>query len=67
VRADAGCGSADLGGWVEDDEIEVARLIVREHELTVVSADRDALGALIAHVEHSMGSLIAAAPLRRAA
>ena len=64
---DAGCGSSDLGGWVEDADIEVARLIVREHELTVASADRDVLAALIAHVEHSMGSLIAAAPLRRAA
>lgn len=64
---DAGCGSADLGGWFEDDDIEVARLIVRDHELTAVSADRDALEALVAHVEYSMGSLIAAAPLRRAA
>jgi hypothetical protein len=64
---DADCGSSDLGGWVEDDDIEVARLIIREHELTVVSADRDVLAALIAHVEHSMGSLIAATPMRRAA
>ncbi len=64
---DADCGSADLGGWVEDDDIEVARLIVREHELTAISTDRDVLAALIAHVEHSMGSLIAAAPQRRAA
>jgi len=30
---DAGCGSFDLGGWLEDDDIEVARLIVREREL----------------------------------
>jgi hypothetical protein len=64
---DAGCGIADLGGWFEDDDIEVARLIVREHELTVVSADRDALEALVRHVEHSMASLMAAPQLRSAA
>jgi hypothetical protein len=60
-------GSADLRGCVEDDDIEVARLIVREHELTAISEDRAVLAALIAHVEHSMSSLIAAAPQRRAA
>ena len=64
---DAGCGSFDLGGWLEDDDIEVARLIVRERELTVVSADHDVLASLIAHVERSMGDLIAVPPLRRAA
>lgn len=64
---DTGCGSSDLGGWVEDDDIEVARLIVCERELTAISADHDVLGSLIAHVERSMGSLIAGARLRRAA
>ena len=62
---DAGCGSVDLGGWVEDDDIEVARVIVREHELSAVSPDHDVLGSLVGHIERSMGSLIA--PLRRAA
>ncbi len=64
---DAGCGGVDLGGWVEDDDIEVARLIVRECELTVVGADHDVLGSLIGHLRRSMGDLIAVPPLRRAA
>ncbi len=59
--------SFDLGGWVDDDRVEVARLIVRERELTVVSADHDALGSLIAHIERSMGGLTAVPALRRAA
>ncbi len=46
-------------------DIEVARVIVGEHELSAVSADHDALGSLVGHIERSMGSLIA--PLRRAA
>lgn len=47
---DAGCRSVDLGGWAEDDDIEVARLIVREHELRAVSPDHDVLGSLVAHI-----------------
>jgi hypothetical protein len=64
---DADCGSFDLGGWVDDDDIEVARLIVRERELTIVSADLDALGSLMAHIERSIGGLSAVPSLRRAA
>ncbi|HEX4344909.1 MAG TPA: SEC-C domain-containing protein [Solirubrobacteraceae bacterium] len=64
---DPDCGHLDLGGWVDGEEIEIARLIVRERELTVVSADDDVLGSLVAHVERSMGELIASPPLRRAA
>ena len=64
---DAACGRLDLGGWVDDDAIEVARLIVCESEMTVISADDAVLGSLIAHIERSMGDLIAVPPLRRAA
>jgi hypothetical protein len=64
---DADCGHLDLGGWVDGEEIEVARLIVSERELTVVSAGRDALGSLIAHIQRATGELIAGPPLRRAA
>lgn len=57
----------DLGGWEDGEEIEIARLIQCDHELTAVSADHDALGSLVAHVERSLGELIASPPLRRAA
>jgi hypothetical protein len=57
-----GSGARDLGGRREhDDEIEVARLIVGEHEMTLVSADRGILLEIVADVEHSLGGLIAPA------
>lgn len=64
---DAACGRVDLGGWADDEEIEVARVIVCECELTVVSADYDALDWLVAHIKRSIGGLIASPLLRRAA
>lgn len=38
---DAECGSPDLGGWRDDDDIEVARLVGGEREMTLVSGDRE--------------------------
>lgn len=64
---EATCGSLDLGGWREDDRIEVARLLVCEHEMTVVSGDRKTLGTAVSHVQGCLGDLIAAPRQERAA
>jgi hypothetical protein len=61
------CGCLDLGGWTEDDDIEVARLVVREREMIVVSGDRDTLRKVTAHVQRYVWELIAAPRLGRAA
>jgi hypothetical protein len=64
---EATCGSPDLGGWREDDRIEVARLLVCEREMTVVSGDRKTLRAAVSHIQGCLGDLIAAPRLERAA
>jgi hypothetical protein len=64
---DAGCDSPDLGGWREDDRVEVARLLVCEREMTVVSGDRNTLRTAVSHVQGCLGDLIAAPRLGRAA
>jgi hypothetical protein len=61
------CGCPDLGGWTADDDVEVARLVVREREMTVVSGDRDTLLKVTAHVQRYISELIAAPRLGRAA
>jgi hypothetical protein len=45
----------------DDDEIEIARLIVCEREMIVVSADQDVLGSLSTHIARP-GCKLAAAP-----
>jgi SEC-C motif len=64
---EATCGSPDLGGWREDDRIEVARLLVCEREMTVLSGDRETLRTAVAHVQGCLDHLIAAPRLGRAA
>jgi hypothetical protein len=61
------CGSPDLGGWREDDRIEVARLLVCEREMTVVSGDPRMLHTAVSHIQGCLGDLIAAPRLERAA
>jgi hypothetical protein len=57
---DAASEAHDLGGWREGDgEIELARLIVCEREMTLVSADRKAVIDLAALLEESLHGLIA--------
>lgn len=57
---EASAGSADLGGWDEyAGGIEVARLIVGERDLTLVSADRGILLEIATHLEASLRGLIA--------
>jgi hypothetical protein len=56
----ADSGGRDLGGRHEhDDEIEVARLVVGEHEMILVSADRGTVLEIAAEVEQSLEGLIA--------
>jgi hypothetical protein len=64
---DTACGCPDLGGWDEDDGIEVARLVVREREMTLVSGDRETLRAVGSHVHQSLGELMAPPRFGRAA
>ncbi|MEA2243897.1 MAG: hypothetical protein QOD24_3453 [Solirubrobacteraceae bacterium] len=64
---EATCGNPDLGGWREDDRIEVARLLVGEHEMTVVSGDPRTLRTAVSHIQGCLGDLIAAPRLERAA
>jgi hypothetical protein len=57
---DATAGGRDLGGWQEHaGEIEIARLIMRERDLALVSADRETLLEIAAHLEASLRGLIA--------
>jgi hypothetical protein len=57
---DPASGTPDLGGWHEDDgEIEVARLIVCEREMTLLSADHGTLLELAALLGDSLRGLIA--------
>jgi hypothetical protein len=52
-------GGTDLGGWDElPGEIEVARLIVGERDLTLVGADRRLLGTIARQLEDSLRDLI---------
>jgi hypothetical protein len=64
---EATCGSPDLGGWREDDRIEIARLLVSEREMTVVSGDHKTLRAAVSHIQGCLVDLIAAPRLGRAA
>ena len=60
---DATAGGRDLGGWGEHaGEIEVARLIVGEGDITLVSADRGTLLEIATHLEASLRGLIAPVP-----
>lgn len=57
---EASAGGTDLGGWDEyAGGIEVARLIVGERDLTLVSADRGILLEIATHLEASLRGLIA--------
>ena len=61
LLADGGSGATDLGGWQEQTgEVEVARLIVREHALTLLSADDRTLRMTVDHLRASLAELIAA-------
>jgi hypothetical protein len=60
-------GHPDLGGWTEDDDIEIARLVVCERKMTVVSADRDILLEVGSHVERRVRERITTAPVGQAA
>jgi hypothetical protein len=61
--AEASAGVIDLGGWREHvGEVEVARLIVGERDLTLVSADRALLREIATHLEASHRGLIVASP-----
>ena len=56
---EAAAGGSDLGGWREyAGEIEVARLIVRERDITLLSAERATLVEIAAHLEVSLRGLI---------
>ena len=60
---DASSGGRDLGGWHEHaGEIEVARLIVGERDVALVSADRGTLLKIATHLEASLRGLIAPRP-----
>ena len=60
---DATAGGRDLGGWDEHaGEIEVARLIVGERDIALVSADRGTLLEIATHLEASLRGLIAPRP-----
>lgn len=53
-------GAADLGGWQErPGEIEAARLVVHEHQLTLFSGDRRTLQQTVSRLEATLGELIA--------
>lgn len=64
---EATCSIPDLGGWREDDRIEVARLLVCEREMTVVSGDPRTLHTAASHIQECLGDLIAAPRVERAA
>jgi hypothetical protein len=64
---EATCGRPDLGGWHEDDRIEVARLLVREREMTVVSGNPRTLHTAVSHIQGCLGDLLATPRLERAA
>jgi SEC-C motif len=65
---DVECGGVDLGGRLEsDDQIEVARLVVRETDMTLISSDRETLQFAASHVEQELGDLIAPVRIPRAA
>jgi hypothetical protein len=56
---DAASEALDLGGWREvDGEIEIARLIVCEREMTLLSADHQTTIELVALLEESLRGLI---------
>jgi hypothetical protein len=57
---DASAGRRDLGGWQQlAGEIEIARLIVRERNIDLVSAERGTLLEIATHLEASLHGLIA--------
>jgi hypothetical protein len=64
---EATCGNPDLGGWREDDRIEVVRLLVCEREMTLVSGDPSTFHTAASHIHECLGSLIAAPRLECAA
>lgn len=58
----------DLGGWTEDDgQIEVARLIVDELEVNLISATRATLSEIAAQLEAGLRDLIKPSANRLAA
>jgi hypothetical protein len=60
---EASSGGRDLGGWREHaGEIEVARLIVGERDIALLSADRGTLLEIASHLEESLRGLIAPRP-----
>ena len=60
---DATSSARDLGGWEERaGEIEVARLIVHERDIVLVSADPRTLLEIATHLEASLRGLIAPRP-----
>jgi hypothetical protein len=66
--ADPTAGDIDLGGWNENDgQIELARLIVDEREVSLISATRQTLTEIAAHLETSLHDLIKPSPSRLAA
>jgi len=59
----AGCGRPDLGGWREGDgEIEVARVVISEHEMTLISADNETLRTVASHLAETLSDLISERP-----
>jgi hypothetical protein len=57
---DATSAGRDLGGWRERaGETEVARLIVGERDIVLVSADHGTLLEIATHLEESLSGLIA--------
>jgi hypothetical protein len=52
-------GLTDLGGWREEaGEIEAARLIIREQDITLLSADSGTLHEIACLLEANLGELI---------
>jgi SEC-C motif len=56
---EADCGAVNLGGSREEDgEIEVARLVVGEAEVTLISGDAETLATVAAYVTSEFGDVL---------
>jgi hypothetical protein len=56
---EADSGAENLGGWQEEDgEIEVARLVVGETEVTLISGDAETLATVAGYVEAEFGDVL---------
>jgi hypothetical protein len=56
---EADCGAPNLGGWQEGEgEIEVARLVVSELEVTLISGDVETLASVAAYVAAEFGDVL---------